>query len=67
VDRIPATLNRCVAPVLLTADLVDYWVRRQVIEFLVAQEAEQRRDPSTSTMNSLRLTPGGTLPRVAHD
>jgi hypothetical protein len=45
VDRIPASLNRCVAPVLLTADLIDYWVRRQVIEFLVAQEIEGRRDP----------------------
>ena len=44
-DRIPAPLNRYVAPVLLTADLVDYWVRRQVIEFLVAQEVEGRRDP----------------------
>jgi hypothetical protein len=31
--------------VLLTADLIDYWVRRQVIEFLVAQEIEGRRDP----------------------
>jgi len=45
VDRISAPLNRYVAPVLLTADLVDYWVRRQVIEFLVAQETAGRRDP----------------------
>jgi hypothetical protein len=45
VDRIPASLNRCVAPVLLTADLIDYWVRRQVMEFLAAQEIEGRRDP----------------------
>jgi len=45
VDRIPAPLNRYVAPVLLTADLVDYWVRRQVIEFLVAQEIKGRREP----------------------
>jgi hypothetical protein len=44
-DRIPASFNRCVAPVLLTADLIDYWVRRQVIEFLVTQEIEGRRDP----------------------
>jgi hypothetical protein len=45
VDRIQAPLNRYVAPVLLTADLIDHWVRRQVIEFLVAQEKEGRRDP----------------------
>ena len=43
VDR-PAPLTRYVAPVLLTADLIDYWVRRQVIEFLIAQETEGRRD-----------------------
>jgi hypothetical protein len=30
--------------VLLTADLIDYWVRRQVIEFLIAQDTEGRRD-----------------------
>jgi hypothetical protein len=45
VDRIQAPLSRYVAPVLLTADLIDHWVRRQVIEFLVAQEMEGRRDP----------------------
>jgi len=44
VDRIGAPLNRYVAPVLLTADLIDYWVRRQVIEFLIAQDTEGRRD-----------------------
>ena len=43
-NSIPAPLNRCVAPVLLTADLIDYWVRRQVIEFLIAQDTEGRRD-----------------------
>jgi hypothetical protein len=44
VDRIGAPLNRYVAPVLLTADLIDYWVRRQVIEFLIAQDTKRRRD-----------------------
>jgi hypothetical protein len=44
VDRIGAPLNRYVAPVLLTADLIDYWVRRQVIEFLIAQDTKGRRD-----------------------
>ena len=42
VDR-PTPLNRYVAPVLLTADLIDYWVRRQVIEFLIAQDTEGQR------------------------
>jgi hypothetical protein len=44
VNRIGAPFNRYVAPVLLTADLIDYWVRRQVIEFLIAQDTDGRPD-----------------------
>jgi hypothetical protein len=38
--------------VVLTADLIDYRIRRQVIEFFVPQQIEGRPDPGNNSVDT---------------